>query len=41
MHPFQIHTNVRIPVRDGITLSANLWLPIALTPTRNFRPFWK
>ena len=30
MSQVQVCYNVRIPMRDGIELSANLWLPIAL-----------
>ncbi len=36
MYATQVHYNVRVPMRDGITLSANLWLPIATQPTEKF-----
>ena len=36
MQQIDIRYNVRIPMRDGITLSANLWLPIAQHPDEKF-----
>jgi uncharacterized protein len=36
MYSFQVHTNIRIAMRDGITLSANLWLPTTLHPGEKF-----
>lgn len=32
----RIHHNLRLPMRDGIELSANLWLPSALHPDEKF-----
>jgi putative CocE/NonD family hydrolase len=29
-HPVEVRRDVRIPVRDGLELSANLWLPVAV-----------
>ena len=36
MYATQVCCNVRLPVRDRITLSANLWLPIASQPDEKF-----
>ncbi len=36
MYSTQVHYNIRVPMRDGITLSANLWLPLASRPTETF-----
>jgi len=36
MYQVQVCYNVRIPMRDGIELSANLWLPIALQSDEKF-----
>src|SRR5258708_29913577 len=31
-----VHYNLRLPMRDGISLSANLWLPVRKTDTDMF-----
>jgi|GEM_PF-7120427 len=36
MYTTHVHYNVRLPMRDGLTLSANLWLPIASQPDERF-----
>ncbi|MDA1217203.1 MAG: peptidase S15, partial [Chloroflexi bacterium] len=35
-HAFDVHHHVRIPARDGVLLSANLWLPRAQFAARRF-----
>ena len=36
MYATHVHYNIRLPMRDGLTLSANLWLPIASHPAEKF-----
>ncbi len=36
LYPVQTHYNVRIPARDGVELSANLWLPVPRHPGETF-----
>jgi putative CocE/NonD family hydrolase len=36
MYTTHVHYNVRLPMRDGLTLSANLWRPIASQPDERF-----
>ena len=31
IHDVEVRWDVRVPVRDGLELSANLWLPMART----------
>lgn len=35
-HAVEVRLDARIPVRDGLELSANLWLPIGLGPDDRF-----
>lgn len=41
MYEVDVHTHVRLTMRDGIELSANLWFPIAPQTDRVFRRFWR
>lgn len=36
LYRVEIHYNVRITMRDGVELSANLWLPVARAPGERF-----
>jgi uncharacterized protein len=36
LYNIEVHRNVRIPVRDGLLLSANLWIPVPRTSGEKF-----
>ena len=36
LYEVEVRYNVRIPVRDGLELSANLWMPVPRKPGEKF-----